>query len=241
VLAIPEMGRLGLGRFDPRQGGRGRFVLRAVTAINPLTGATQPLLASGTQVQMPAIPVEPAQVAAKAGELAERARADGDLLRLRFLTPTRIVAGSRLVHRPAFGPLFQRLVERVTGLARHYGGAGKGGEFGVSTDLLALADRVELVEDGTRWVDLLSSSRRLGRSTPVGGYVGEAAYRADDWGPLLTWLLWGQSLHVGKSAVKGDGWFTVGGCPGWPGAAPITGWSSTPGERTIYRNQGGRG
>jgi hypothetical protein len=26
---------------------------------------------------------------------------------------------------------------------------------------------------------------------------------------LRPWLLWGQSLHVGKDAVKGNGWYQV--------------------------------
>ena len=37
------------------------------------------------------------------------------------------------------------------------------------------------------------------------GIVGTATYYAPDWRPLLPWLIWGQSTHVGKNVVKGCG------------------------------------
>ena len=38
--------------------------------------------------------------------------------------------------------------------------------------------------------------------------MGRAVYHGD-LKPLLPWVLMGQSVHVGKSAVKGDGWYEV--------------------------------
>jgi hypothetical protein len=218
VLAVPEMGRLGLGPFDPRQGGRGRFLLRGVSAVNPLSGARQPLLEGGAALQLPAVPVDAAQVANAAESLSAGLAAAGNRLAITFRTPTRIVADGRLVHRPDFLPLYQRLCERLAGLARYGSQAesappAEGGEPSGSIDerarLLAAASRVETVEDFTTWVEVSSGSRRSGRVTPVSGYRGRAVYHAADWRPLLPALLWGQSLHVGKSAVKGDGWFSV--------------------------------
>jgi hypothetical protein len=219
VLAIPEMGRTGMGQFDRYRGGRGHFVLRSVAAVNPLSGAHQPLLQDGTRLQLPASPVDPGQVMSVTRELIERARARDNCIELRFRTPTRIVDGSQLVHRADFRPLFQRLLERVEGLLRYCPGALSGVGTPDKEELLALADQVETVEDRTRWVELASGSRRLGRATPASGYQGEAIYRSQHWPMLLPWLIWGQSLHVGKSAVKGNGWFTIDGCPGWPDAA----------------------
>ena len=216
ILAVPEMGRLGIGQFDRQRGGRGQFLLREVTAINPLSGTRQPLLADGTHLSLPAIPVEAALVENFVSEVAEQATANDNRLEIHFRTPTRIIADSRLVHRPAFGPLYQRLVERVEGLARYYASDQPNDNSRSKADLVALANDVEVVEDQTTWVELTSGSHRLGRATPIGGYQGRVAYRAEDWRPLLPLLLWGQSLHVGKSAVKGDGWFTIGNCPGWP-------------------------
>lgn len=215
VLALPEMGRAGVGSYDPRQRGRGRFVLRSVFAVNPLSGARQPLLGEGMQVSLPAVPVQPDEVARAADALASRAREAGNLLGIRFQTPTRIVSDQRLVGRPSFGPFFQRLTERVESLTRYYGSPGVDAPGLAPTELLALADAVEVVEDHTRWVEVTSGSKRLGRATPVSGYEGRVVYRAADWTPLLPGLLWGQSVHVGKNAVKGDGWFSVEGGSGW--------------------------
>jgi len=41
--------------------------------------------------------------------------------------------------------------------------------------------------------------------------MGQAIYRAPTsvWRPLLPWLVWGQFTHVGKNAVKGDGWYEI--------------------------------
>jgi hypothetical protein len=223
VLAVPEMGRAGLGHFDARQGGRGQFRLRSIAAINPLSGAEQSLLASGGLLQLPALPVGPDEIATAASGLAERARQQDGRLALAFHTPTRIIDGAHLVARPRFAPLLQRLGERIEALVHYYGAPLAESAPPLTTELLARADAVELVEDQTCWVDVVSGSRRLGRATPVGGFRGRVIYRSEDWLPLLPWLLWGQSVHVGKNAVKGDGWYGIEGCPGWPGWAEASG------------------
>lgn len=207
VDGIDLVGHEGVGRpldrngdARSRGGARGRFTLRGIEAVNPLTGARRTLMNAAREVvALPDIPVTWAQAQQAAATLP------ADRLTLHFLTPTRIVDEGRLVHRPLFRPLFQRLLERLISLCETFGG-GK-----PDLDARALVDaagEVRLVEDHTRWVDLHSGSRRLGRSTPIGGFVGAAAY-AGDLAPFLPFLLMGQSTHVGKSAVKGDGWYEV--------------------------------
>ena len=57
---------------------------------------------------------------------------------------------------------------------------------------------------------------RKGDKTPVGGLVGSATYKADEWEALLPWLLLGQGTQVGKSAVKGLGVYGITGLqPGY--------------------------
>ncbi|HEX5414283.1 MAG TPA: CRISPR system precrRNA processing endoribonuclease RAMP protein Cas6 [Chloroflexota bacterium] len=215
VLAVPEMGRLGMGQYDSRQGGRGRFTLRSVEAINPLTGARQPLLAGGTHLQLPAIPVTSTEVNEAAAKLSKIANEAGSTVGIDFLSPTRIVSGAQLVRQPVFEPMFQRLLERIDGLAQYYGTPTD--EPTRRDQLLADARQVEIVEARTTWVEVMSGSKRLGRSTPVSGYEGRVVFRGGAWDALLPWLLWGQSIHVGKSAVKGNGWYSIDGCPGWGG------------------------
>lgn len=53
-----------------------------------------------------------------------------------------------------------------------------------------------------------SGSRRRGNATEIGGTLGHVTWQGN-LTPLLPWLYWGQSLHVGKDAVKGDGWYRI--------------------------------
>jgi hypothetical protein len=215
VLAVNQMGRQqGLGRaiHPPRERGerawqRGTFNLVAITEHNPLTGEERQLLEpGGSHVQMPALPVTAAQVARAADEMARRLAAGGELT-LHFLTPTRIVRDRELVHRPLFAPLMARLIDRVAALRSQYA-AEPTLDWNEKARLLALADRVALVHDDTRWWDVHGHSSRLEREQPLGGYVGRAVYRAADgdiWSALLPWLLWGECTQVGKNTVKGCG------------------------------------
>ncbi len=153
-------------------------------------------------VRMPDFGVTHEAVLRRAAAMGEPER-----IALHFLTPTRIIDQGRLVHRPEFRPLFQRLIERLSALWEHYGGASPPLEF---AGLMDAAREVRTVEDATRWVDLESYSARRDVRTPIGGFVGRAVFE----GPvasLLPWLIWGEYTHVGKNAVKGDGWYRIGG------------------------------
>lgn len=202
ILSLEEMARAGIGlKLPENRGRRGTFRIQAVNAVNPLTGERRPILQSGeTMVQMPDLPITHAQVVNKAAEF------QSTYLSIRFLTPTRIVEKGGLVKRPHFRPLFQRLLERLSALARDFSDTPLQLDFPA---LLSQAEGIKLVEDNTRWVELESYSTRLGRRTPLGGFTGTATYHAADWNPFLPWLLWGQFTHVGKDAVKGNGWYQL--------------------------------
>ncbi len=147
-----------------------------------------------------------------------------------FKTPTRVIEQERLLKVPEFRPILQRLLERLEALSREgvrkdeigrMKDEGTGQESMIIGDaqratwdkagLLALGEQVELVDNQTRWAEVWSYSARQGGKTPIGGLVGQATYRAEAevWAALLPYLLWGTVTHVGKSAVKGDGWFGV--------------------------------
>ncbi|MGQ9569194.1 MAG: CRISPR system precrRNA processing endoribonuclease RAMP protein Cas6 [Anaerolineae bacterium] len=208
ILAVPEMGRIGIGHRIPENGyRRGQFSLQRAETVNLLTGETKTIFQAGnSNVRAPERPITPARVQDAADYLASQLRANGGILTMTFLTPTRIIYSERLVHRPFFSPLFHRLLERLEALMTTYGGEA----FPyVKEELLPLADRVRLVEDGTHWVEVKSYSRRQDRTTPVSGFVGRATFQAAAWEPLLPPLIWGQVTHVGKNAVKGDGWYRL--------------------------------
>ena len=211
VLALSGLEETGLGRRVFAAGGqRGRMRLAQAAATNPLTGARQAVLSPGERtVRVPDLPITHQQVLAAASQYR------GGRLALDFLTPTRLVDQGRLVKTPEFGPLVHRLCRRLSDLEREYATdeAGQGPGAGMPTQedmyrLVGLARQVRLVQDETEWIELESYSARQRRRTPISGFIGRAVYEGD-LAPFLPWLIWGQVAHVGKDAVKGNGWYAV--------------------------------
>jgi hypothetical protein len=204
VMAVHGLEDGGLGRKVAGNGGRrGRFTVRQVTAHNPLTGACCEVLRAGErQVTVPDTPITHAQVLA----LAEAARPRR--VTLDFLTPTRLVQREQLV-KPGeltFRVVLQRLLDRLERLSADFSDTPLRVDFRA---LLGQADGVRLAANATRWVELSSYSTRQARATPIGGLVGMAVFEANDFAPFLPWLVWGQFAHVGKDAVKGNGWYRL--------------------------------
>ncbi len=201
VIAAHELERVGLGMRLPERGGR-RGVLRlsAISAVHPLTGEQQTLYTADSGVMMqPGLPVGAADVRAYAASLP------ADRITLRFNTPLRLIEGDRLVKRIALRPLIQRLMRRLDDLSIAYGDGPLNLDFRA---LLSIAETVHVVEDRTRWVDVVSVSHRYGRRTPIGGLIGSVTF-AGELAPLRELLVWGSLIHVGRNCVKGDGWYHI--------------------------------
>ncbi len=213
VQAVRRMGEVGLGlKASANSWRRGTFTMREIWADNPISGERQPILQRGSGlVTMPDVPISHAHLAALPPP------PPGARVRIAFLTPTRLKhQGQPLRAAPPFRALFQRLMERLASLAQTFS------DTPVDPDLryrlVGLSDAVRLVEDGTRWVHLEGYSGRQQGHTSISGIVGHAVYAADDWATLWPWLKWGEILHVGKNAVKGEGMLSV-----TPLAAPTNG------------------
>lgn len=124
---------------------------------------------------------------------------------MNFRTPLRLTSGGQLVHRVSFATLVRRLLERLSALSSAYAGGPLEVAF---QDLLREAEGVEVVEDRTRWVDVMRYSGRQCRAMPMGGLVGRVSF-AGYLEPFLPWLMWGTFTHVGKYAVLGNGWYEL--------------------------------
>lgn len=207
VLAVKELEHGGVGQKAPDETGRwrrGTFALKEIEAFNALSGDRQNVLRQGDNlVSVPDVPVTHDQVLQAASRMPE------DELTVTFLTPARLVDAGRLVHRPQFRVLLQRLLERLSALTARFTDTPLTLDF---KELLLGAEGVKLVEDETNWVELDSYSTRRRGHTPISGFVGRAVFQGD-MKPFLPWLVWGQLVHVGKNAVKGDGWYALS----WPG------------------------
>lgn len=206
VLAASAMGDTGVGP------GRGKFEIVTIHAVNPLTGAAHAILSEGEKIVRPqSLPIGWGEAEAVAREFPNEAD-----VRVRFLSPTRLIDSESLVKAPDFGIFFRRLLERVDELSKQHNGGERRPPEEV-TELYALADQVRLIEQSTQWIELWGPSGRTGRSTPMGGFVGFAVYRSRHWDKLLPWLLLGQGVQVGKLTAKGNGVYQVdlSGRPGY--------------------------
>ncbi len=207
VLAVDEFGRGGIGRRVRQEDGywwRGTLAICEIRAENPLTGERRPVLRSGERmVQVPDVPITHDQIA------AVPAPPPGAVVTLRFLTPIRLIRGGALVKAGefAFRPFFQRLMERLEALTRHFSDTPL--VFDDPRGLIAAAEGVAVVENRLRWEEVWSYSTRRRSESPLSGLLGSVSLRAEDWTPFWPWLLWGQFTHVGKDAVKGNGWYEV--------------------------------
>ena len=219
VLAVSEFERGGIGRRVKQTDGRwrrGTLAVREVWAENPLTGERQPVLHPDERlVQVPDIPITHQQIcewaSQRGSEEANRRGGEeaGRQVTLHFLTPTRIIERGRLLKPNTFRfqPFFQRLMERLEALSRAFSDTPL--VFDDPKGLITAAGRVEVMENCLRWEELQSYSTRQRQSTPIGGLMGEVVLEAEDWHPFLPYLAWGQFTHVGKDAVKGNGWYRI--------------------------------
>ena len=152
-------------------------------------------------VSVPDVPVTNEQVQALTAQLPR------ERVTLVFKTPTRIIEQGKLQHRPTFRPLVQRLHRRLRDLTRQFTDAPWELDL---RQVMAQAEAAQVVEDQTRWVELDSFSTRRSTSTPMGGFVGQVTFEGN-LEPFLPWLVWGEVVHVGKDAVKGNGWYEISG------------------------------
>jgi hypothetical protein len=199
IRALESVCREGVGF------GRGRFWLEAVRLVQPLTGHDIPLLEKGRLALPPDLPIQHVHITTRATLLP------ADRVTLRFLTPLRMGEQKHLAHAPMLGVLLRRLIERCQAMAAHYGDQSVYDATvwrSLYQQMGELGDAARLAQDDTRWLDVQSGSRRRGATSPIGGLIGAATWEGD-LGLARPWLLWGQILHVGKSTVKGNGWYVI--------------------------------
>jgi hypothetical protein len=213
VLAVKELEQGGIGRKTEQADGRwrrGTFALREVWAENPLTSERQPVMEAGDNlVQLPDVPITHAQVCEWANQrMSESANSECQIT-LHLLTPTRIIQRGHLLKpgRFSFQPFFQRLMERLEALSRDFSDTPL--HFTDPKGLIEAAGRVKVADNRLVWEELRSYSTRRRAESPTSGLMGSVVLQADDWSPFWPWLVWGQFTHVGKDAVKGNGWYEV--------------------------------
>lgn len=208
VMSVRLIEAGGLGRrMRENQGGRGTFRIIRIEAYHPITKQLYSLYEDGKMlVQAPTLAVTEQDIHTRAEQLPQ------DRITLEFLTPTRIVDHEVLQRHLTFRTLVLRLLHRLDALRSAYGGSC----FDQATsekrenppDLVKLAKEIVCLEDRTQWEEVKSYSNRQGRTTPTSGFVGMMTY-GGDLAPFRDLLAWGEIIHIGKNAVKGNGWYRV--------------------------------
>lgn len=127
-------------------------------------------------------------------------------LTLRFLTPTRLKHDNRYaMAEPEFHVVISALLRRVSSLSYFYGGQRWDIDY---RGWIAAAESVQIDHSDIRWVDWERYSTRQHRSMNLGGIVGSVTYQGD-LAPFLPLLRLGELVHVGKSAVFGNGRYQI--------------------------------
>lgn len=204
VRAVSEMGKHGVGKPNEHQK-RGRFTLESIAERCPLLD-TQRRLMEGNVVKKPRLAVTAARVEDSVEQLPQ------NRITLRFHTPTRMIANASLIREFDMVAFIKRIIERCQMLVTYYAPPETHPEhdtwYQLHKHLSAKASEIEIVHNTLEWVEAQSGSRRKNRWTPISGFIGDVTINGD-LTPLLPWILWGSVLHIGKSTVKGNGWFDV--------------------------------
>lgn len=201
VMAAQGLEQSGMGRpLAANRGRRGLLDIDQIASIHPLSGQHEVLYRRDTaQVHTPGLVVTPADVHSYAATLPTHQ------ITLHVRTPLRLIDNERLVKQLTLRPLIQRLMRRLDELSLAYGDGPVCLDF---QTVLNCAEQVSVLDDQTRWVDVVSYSSRQHHRTPIGGLMGSITF-AGDLAPLRELLVWGSLIHVGRNAVKGDGWYQI--------------------------------
>ena len=196
--AFEDVGQSGIGS---RAEVPGRFTVESVWSLNEISGTARRLWDRNITAEIAdAEPVCQESLLTRAERLAS-----AKSIRLRFLTPMRLVTDGHLVHTFLMEPFMRRILRRLTDLQAEFCAQPLVLDFPF---VLAQAEDVRVIREDTHWVDIESHSRRTGRNSPIGGIVGSVIL-GGAWQPLVPWLLWAQLVGVGKDVTKGNGWLRV--------------------------------
>jgi hypothetical protein len=120
---------------------------------------------------------------------------------VRFVTPTEIKSGGRLVDARSFSALAARIRDRLSTLRSLFGAGPLEIDF---REFGRMAEEVRCVRHAIRWRSLSRRSSRTGQRHPIGGFTGEAEYMGE-LSALLPYLRAAYWTGVGRHTVWGNG------------------------------------
>ena len=196
IYAFEELGNLGIGR------GKGTFELVEVRHKGVGGGADV-----GDMVYQGGQPAMAPTGAATVWRDMPGPAVRSDTLRLRLLSPTRLVHQGRMVMEGLpFGVFMRGLVRRITLLSYfHCGRLHEVPDWPAFTDR---AEAMDSVAEDLRWYDWERYSNRQQARINMGGLLGEVVYQGD-FTPFWPYLALGEQVHVGKGGSFGLGRYEI--------------------------------
>ena len=192
--ALPSMGTIGIGIY------RARFTVASIHIVHPLTKHHLLYVDQTGQV------INPLPDALKWNDYLDASQwFTNQPLTVEFLTPTTIKFQKKIQSHASFRVWFQRLLERINDIGMLYGHMEEKLPF---QSLLESADTVETLEDKRFMKKMRSGSRKTNSIKATSGFMGTITYKTIP-DCLIPYLLFGQVIHVGKNAVKGNGWYQL--------------------------------
>jgi len=192
VLAFLQLATEGIGA------GRGRVALDSAHTLTASRGPGVCVYRDGWGLAL-----EPRALVALPLEAGPEIPLDGAISR--FVTPTELKSGGRVLEATPFGAVFARARDRVRTISCLYG------EGPLEMDFRAMSARakaIETVSADLKWIAGERRSSRTGRVHPLGGLVGEVRYAGNlaEFLPILRAAYW---TGIGRQTVWGKGTIEV--------------------------------
>lgn len=193
IYAMSNLARRGLG-VD-----RARFELVEVAALDERGEARVIYTRSSPRIAPHGFPAKSLGefVRARLEQLPGR-----DLLRLQFLTPTRIRVDGDVQTGMSFPLLVRNLLRRVSLLMAVHGRAPLDVDYRA---LISQAEHIETRSASLRWWDWERYSSRQEKKMKLGGFIGEVKYAGGGLPEFLPLVAAGEILHVGSGTSFGLG------------------------------------
>lgn len=195
IFTFDELGRIGIGK------GKAKYELKSVicdgkTIYDSETKILRP--SSSLNLETSLLNFE--------SKILNSKKHDFKLLKINFLTPTRILHNGHLTLNLEFHILIRNLLRRISLLSYfHCSGDPSGCDF---KKIIEIAKNIAIKERSLKWFDWERYSTRQDTRMKMGGFVGEIIFEGEI-EPFMPLLKAGEILHVGKGTSFGLGKYRI--------------------------------
>ena len=194
IFAFELLGNVGIGK------GRGKFDVKEVRAIGSreVTGIYNGETKILNNKRLPIY-------------FEGMSFSETDLIKVKFLTPTHIKSGGKVlhsIHEFTFFRLLKAVLNRLSSLSYFYGKEKFNWDY---EGLLKGAEKIKTVKEKSylKWAEIPRYSMRMEREDLLSGVKGEMVYAGPNLNLFLSYLRFGEYAHVGNRTTFGLGKFKI--------------------------------